>query len=149
MLNLQELETLLNNQHCNFEILAHPSPILSTQDAAKYFDIEKSVPTLILLSEHGLLAFIASSQRGRVDLSALKQQLGYLTLKMADKKAVQNHTGYQPGSIPLIDHGLPCLIDRRLVDYDYIYGGSGDAFHTLKIAPTDLIRMNHVLSVVD
>jgi len=54
-------------------------------------------------------------------------------------------TGYKAGSIPLIGHNLPCVFDDCLLDYDYIYGGSGDELHTLKIAPNDVMRLNNII----
>lgn len=42
----------------------------------------------------------------------------------------------------MINWSLPTLIDRRLMAYDFIYGGSGDPFYTLKIAPKALLALN-------
>lgn len=149
MFTLEELAQYLQQNDSNFELIAHLEPIRSTQDAEQYFDIKKAAPTLILQTNLGLTAFIASSQRGRIDLSSLKQGFGYTKLKMADKKDVLDLTGYPPGAIPLIGHGLPCIFDKSLLALDYIYGGSGDEVHTLKIAPADVFRLNHVISFLE
>ncbi|WP_019911286.1 aminoacyl-tRNA deacylase [Paenibacillus sp. HW567] len=148
MLTLPELAAFLDEKNSDYELIAHEAPIRSTRDAEQYFDLAKAAPTLIIQTEHGLVAFIASSQRGRVDLKALKQELGYVTLKMAEPSKVLEATGYHIGAIPLIGHGLPCLFDNRLLSLDYIYGGTGDELHTLKIAPADVIRLNRVLAFV-
>ncbi|MNC30304.1 YbaK / prolyl-tRNA synthetases associated domain protein [compost metagenome] len=149
MLALEELAQYLQQNDSNFEIIAHLAPIHSTQDAEQYFDIKQAAPTLILQTNLGLTALIASSQRGRLDFNCLKQAFGYTKLKMADKKAVVECTGYYPGAIPLIGHGLPCIFDKSLLALDYIYGGSGDELHTLKIAPADVIRLNIVISFLE
>lgn len=149
MLNLNELATYLSDNHCTYEIIAHETPIKSLQDAKKYFDIEKAAPTLVLQTEHGLEALIVSSQRGRVDLEALRQIWGYSSLKMADKSKVLEAAGYAIGAVPLIGHNLPCIFDQRLLAFDFIYGGSGDEWHTLKIAPSDVVRVNQVVKFVD
>lgn len=149
MLTLNELQAYLKDFHSDFELIAHETPILSTNDAKKYFDIEKAAPTLILQSAEGLLAFIMSSQRGRVDFQMLKEQLGFSKLNMADKSKVLAETGYQPGAVSLIGHQLPCIFDNRLLSFDYIYGGSGDPLCTLKIAPSDVVRLNNIIKFID
>ncbi len=145
MFSIIELKKFLENNNSDFEILAHEMPIISTQDAAKYFDIDKAAPTFIMETEQGLVAFILSSKRGKIDFKAMKQRLGFVKLKMADSEKVQKMTGYEIGAIPLIGHNLPCVFDDRLLDHDFIYGGSGDKLHTLKIVPGDVIRLNNVI----
>jgi len=145
MLSIAELEKFLKSNQSDFEILAHDTPIVSTQDAAKYFDIEKAAPTLIMDTEQGLIAFIVSSKRGKLNFVALKQGLGFSKLKMAEKEKIQKETGYKAGSVPFIGHNLPCVFDNWLLENRYIYGGSGDDFHTLKIAPIDVLRLNNVI----
>ena len=85
MFSIIELREFLKNKNCDFEILAHDEPILSTQDAAKYFDTEKAAPTFIMDTDQGLVAFIMSTKRGKIDFNELKQALGYKKLKFADK----------------------------------------------------------------
>jgi prolyl-tRNA editing enzyme YbaK/EbsC (Cys-tRNA(Pro) deacylase) len=148
ILSIVELKDFLENNNCDFEILPHDAPIKSTHDAAKYFDIEKTAPTLIMETEQGLIAFIISSKRGKIDLKAMQQDLGFSKLKMADKAKVKEITGYETGAIPLIGHNLPCIFDNFLLENDYIYGGSGNELHTLKIAPRDVIRLNNVIKFI-
>lgn len=145
MLNLNELIIFLKSNDSSFEIIRHDNPIISTQDAAKYFDIEKAVPTFIMDTDIGLLALILSSKRGRIDFKVLKQELGFLKFKMADKVKIQKEIGYQIGAIPLVGHNLPCIFDESILEYDYIFGGSGDELHTLKIVPSDVLRLNNVI----
>ena len=88
MFTMNELRTFLERNNCDFEILAHERPIVSTQDAAQYFDIEKAAPTFIMETEQGIVALIVSSKRGRMDFKALKRALGFSKLKMADSGKV-------------------------------------------------------------
>ena len=145
MLSITELENHLRNNNIVFEIIAHNSPILSTSDAAKYFDIEKAAPTFVMDTEQGLIACIISSRRGKIDLKTMGQALGFTKFKFADKEKIEKTIGYQTGIIPLVGHNLPCIFDNILFEHDYIYGGSGDELHTLKIAPGDIVRLNNVI----
>jgi Cys-tRNA(Pro)/Cys-tRNA(Cys) deacylase len=149
MFTLDELQNYLSSNNSDFEILEHDAPIITTQDAAKYFDIEESAPTLILDTEQGLIACIVSSGRGRLDFKAMKIDLGFSKMKLAEKADVLKATGYHAGAIPFIGHNLPCIFDNRLLAFDYIYGGSGNELHTLKIAPKDIIRLSNVIKFID
>jgi len=51
MFSVIELKKFLKNNNSDFEILAHDTPIISTQDAAKYFDIDKVAQTFIMDTE--------------------------------------------------------------------------------------------------
>ena len=75
----------------------------------------------------------------------MKDELGFSRFVIADKDKVFSMLGYRTGVIPLIGHNLPCIFDDSLLDFDYIYGGSGDEYHTLKIIPKDVIRLNNVI----
>lgn len=145
MLSLDELDHYLEKNHADFELIRHEMPIISTQDAIQYFDITQAAPVFIMQTEQGLIALVVSALRGKLDFKALKEKLGFSKLKMADGRVIEEATGCRIGSVPLIGHGLPCILDNWLFKYGYIYGGSGDEFNTLKIAPKDLLRLNNTI----
>jgi len=142
---IKDLERYLSRARADFQLIRQDKPIHTVQDAAGYFPIENSAPTFILKNEDGLLACIVSIARGRLDFEEMKKQFGYSKLKMADRGAIEKLTGYKTGSIPLIGHHLPCIFDDRLLKFDYVYGGTGDEFVTLKIAPQDVKRLNNIV----
>ncbi|WP_298020095.1 aminoacyl-tRNA deacylase [uncultured Dysosmobacter sp.] len=145
MMTLEALDRYLREQRADYELIRQDSPILATQDAARHFDLQYAAPTLVLQTETGLMSLIVSAQRGRVNFEALKARLGLSKLKLADRKKAEKATGYPAGAIPLVGSGLPCVFDARLLDFAYIYGGSGDPLHTLKISPRDVERLNAVV----
>lgn len=91
---------------------------------------------------------IVSNQSDRIDLKKLTRDLDFSKIRLAEKSDILKVTGYEVGSVPLIGHDLPCLFDKKLLTFDYIYGGTGDKFHTLKIDPEDLIRLHKKISVI-
>jgi prolyl-tRNA editing enzyme YbaK/EbsC (Cys-tRNA(Pro) deacylase) len=145
MYTVKDLEKYLSEAQANFQLIKQDKPIHAAQDAKGYYDIEKSAPTFILQSDNGLLACIISINRGRLDFEAMKRQFGYSKLKMADRRKIEQQIGYGVGVIPLIGHDLPCIFDDSLLNYDYIYGGTGDELVTLKIKPQDVKRLNDVI----
>lgn len=149
MFSISELEILLKTNHSDFNILKHDTPIVSTQDAAKYFDIDKAAPTFIIDTEQGLIALIISSKYGRINFNEMKNSLGFAKFKMANKEKVEKATGYQVGAVPLVGHQLNTIFDDNLLENDYVYGGAGDELHTLMIAPNDIIRLNNVIKHIN
>lgn len=143
-MTVRELEAFLLEKGAAFELLKQETPILSAKDASAYYPAHKAAPTLVLQTENGLIACIASVNSGRMDLDFFKKKFGFAKLKMADKKKIIAQTGYEIGAIPLVGLGLPCIFDNGLLKYDYIYGGSGDELVTLKIAPMDVMRLNKI-----
>lgn len=149
MFTLEELEIYLKNNNADFEIIHHEYPIYSVKDAAGYFDIRKATPTLIVETEQGLIVLIVSSQRGRLNFEELKKECGFSEMKLADKRDIMESIGCPAGAVPLVGNGLPCIFDERLLIYDYIYGGTGNACRTLKIRPADALRLNQVLWFIE
>lgn len=142
MLTLDELSKLLTESECNYEIIEHDKPILKTDDADEYFDSSKAAPVFIIKTDNGFYALIVSNQQDRIDFKKLALDSGFSKITLADKSDVLKVTGYEVGAVPLIGHNLPCLFDSKLLNFTYIYGGTGDKFHTLKIAPQDILRIN-------
>ncbi len=148
MLTIKELNEFLIQNNADYELIRHDKPILSTNDAKSLFDINKAAPVFIMETEEGLIALIASAQRGRLDLKDIKLTLGFDKFKMANPQNIFDATGYKPGEIPLIGHSLSCIFDNKLLDHDYIYGGSGNIYYTLKINPNDVMRLNKIIKLL-
>lgn len=149
-MNVDSLRKLLEENEIGFEILSNEKAIYSAQDGADYFDIEigQTAPAIIIQTEKGLYCIIISGERGRIDFEEIKQVLEVSSVKLASKDSVKQKTGFNPGSIPLVGTNLPCVIDNRLLKYDFVYGGSGQAACTLKISPRDLEKLNEVVGKI-
>ena len=148
-MKVEDLRERLVNQNADFEIIQHDIPIKSKKDALGYFKIEETVPTLIIQTEIGFYALIISGERSKMDFDVIKNLLGCEKIGMADKKEIVEKFKIEPGQIPLIGHELPCIIDNRIFKYRFVYGGTGDWYHTLKIRPDDLVKANNVVLKFD
>ena len=148
---MEELQEILEKSKYTYEIIQHEKPILSKQDGTKYFGIEvgQTAPTLILNSDKGFFALIVSGSRSKVNFEKIADILGCSKVKLASPEEVQKVSGFQVGSVPMVGIDLPCVIDKRLFHYDFIYGGSGQSTFTLKIEPQALNELNHVIVTFD
>lgn len=147
---MDTLKTILQETKIQFEIIHHEKQIRTAQEGADYFGIkvDQTATTLILKSEKGYFAMIVSGNRGRVNLEDVSRILGCNQLKMATPKEIHQITGYTVGSVPLAI-SLPCIVDKGLFRYPFVYGGTGEPASTLKIVPNALEKLNQVVSFLD
>jgi len=148
---MNDLLQILENCEYNYEIICHEKPILTREDGPKYLGIEigQTAPTLILKTDKGYFALILSGDRDKIDFDELAGILGCGKVKLAPPKEVKTITGHEVGRIPVVGHGLPCLLDKRLFHYEFVYGGTGQATATLKIEPAALSRLNQVIATLE
>ncbi|MBG0964972.1 aminoacyl-tRNA deacylase [Bacillus sp. SRB1LM] len=148
---MKELQGILEKSKYTYEIIQHEKPILSKQDGTKYFGIEvgQSAPTLILKTDKGFFVLIVSGNRSKVNFKKLAAILGCSKVKLASPEEVQKVKGFHVGSVCMVGLELPCVIDKRLFHYDYIYGGTGQSTFTLKIEPQALNELNQVFATFD
>jgi len=142
---IERLKQTLESNKADYEIIYHEKPIKSRNDALDYFKLEEMAPTLILKSEEKYFALIISGERNKIDFENIQNLLGCKHLEMATRQEVFDKMQLETGRIPLVGHNLPCIIDEGLFNYEYVFGGSGDFLHTLKIRPADLERMNNTI----
>ena len=75
--------------------------------------------------------------------------LGCNKVKLASPKEVQKVTGFEVGSVSMVGLDLPCVIDKKLFNYDFVYGGIGKSTFSLKIEPSALNELNNVVAMFD
>ncbi|HEX2977097.1 MAG TPA: YbaK/EbsC family protein, partial [Bacteroidales bacterium] len=144
-MKVEDIREKLFNINAVFEIIQHDIPIKSKKDATGYFKIEETAPTLIVQTQNDFYALIISGERHKVDLELIKKLLGSKKLSLANKTELSEKFGLEAGQIPLVGHDLPCIIDKLLFKYEFVYGGTGNCFFTLKIKPCDLVKANNVI----
>lgn len=64
---------------------------------------------------------------------------------MAKPDVIKQITGFEVGAMPLVGLALPVIFDDSLLKHDYVYGGTGDIYYTLKIAPADIKKLNTIM----
>lgn len=148
-MTISQLSELLIQSNADFEIIKHDKPILKAEDASRYFDISKAAPVFVIATDKGLYSLVVSAQREKIDFKSLGRRLGFNQFKLADKQAVFETTKYEVGEIPLVGLNIPCLFDKMLLDFDYIFGGTGDKYHTLKINPHNIVSLNTDVVIID
>jgi len=144
-MNIAILRQYLTDKGIEAEIIEHKCPIYSKSDAIGIFNVEETAPTLILDTDKGFLALIISGEREKIDFKQLKKTLKCKKLQLANQSELIEKLNITAGQVPLIGHNLPCILDEKLFKFPFIYGGTGDLFHTLKISPQQLEEANEVI----
>lgn len=150
-----DLKQVLAKSSFKYELISHPKPIRSAREGAAFFGIAmgQTAPTLIIETQgkvtKDFYALILSGDRGKADLKIVARLLGYPRVKLADFGHVKQITGFNVGVIPLIGLELPCVLDRNLFRFSFIYGGTGKQLLTLKVEPAALLEFNRVEAFLD
>ncbi|HWR28586.1 MAG TPA: YbaK/EbsC family protein [Negativicutes bacterium] len=150
MSNSVQIQLLEQSPH-EYELIEHPYPIKTALQGAEYFKIEvgQTAPTLIIKADNKFHALIFSGSRKQLDLQEVASVLGCDKVKLASKTEVWEITGFPVGNIPMVGLSLPCVFDKKLFTYPFVFGGTGDPNITLKISPSALQQLNNVVAYID
>lgn len=148
---MKNIKDILEKNKIEFEIIHHSKPIYSAKDGVKLFNIkiEQTAPILIIHTDIGFYSVIISGREGNIDFKIIKKLLKCKDIRMATKDEVKQLTGFSVGDLPLFGLGLPCIVDKKLLNNVFIYGGLGEKNYTLKVESDALLKLNHIVEVVD
>jgi prolyl-tRNA editing enzyme YbaK/EbsC (Cys-tRNA(Pro) deacylase) len=79
----------------------------------------------------------------RVSRQKVSDAFGLRQLRLASPDTVLQVTGYRAGGVPPVCHlqPIPVALDRRVFEHRVVFGGGGDEWHMLRIAPHDIQRL--------
>jgi len=147
--SLDKLRMLLQKNNITYDIIYNEKPFYTVNDAKEYYKISQTAPVLVLSTDKGYFALIKAGDRKRIDFELIKKVLQCEKVKLASKKEVMEATGYEVGNVPLVGHGLPSILDTRLLLQSFIFGGTGDLNFTLKIDPRYIEKVNEIVAKID
>ncbi len=122
-----------------------PMPTVADAAAALRVAPEQVVKSIVFRhkKDPGRACLAIAPGEGRVQIQKVARALGLAQLKLASPENALEATGYAVGGIPPVGHvrALPVVIDTRALRHDVVYGGGGDLWHMLKIAPAEIVRL--------
>ncbi|MDF2636329.1 MAG: prolyl-tRNA synthetase [Pelosinus sp.] len=148
---MDTIKNILENSALNYEFIFHEKQIYSAAKGAEFFGIDagQTAPTLIVKTDKGYFSITFSGSRNSIDFKELAKTLNVSQVKLANRNKVHEIIGFNPGDTPMVGLTLPAIFDKKLLQYSHVYGGSGEPNRTLKIAPADLIELNHPVAFLE
>jgi Cys-tRNA(Pro)/Cys-tRNA(Cys) deacylase len=145
------IKNILENSNFDYKFIFHKKQIYSAADGAEYFGIEvgQTAPTLITKTDKGYFAIIFSGSRSRIDFELIAKIINASQANLANKDKVRKITGFDPGDTPMVGLSLPTIFDKKLLQYPFVYGGSGQPNRTLKLSPLALVKLNDPVAFLE
>lgn len=143
---LAHLKQLLDAEGVDYTLISHPQTLASAEDGAEsgLGTLAEMAPTFMLKTEQGWL-FATISGESKLIYKKIKKQFGLKDVSLAHPDVVLEVTGAVVGTVCLINPGHKSILDERVFNHEFIYGGCGVPQHTLKIRPADLARITAAL----
>ncbi len=137
----RELEDYLNSLGLEYDLLEFRESVKSVKDAVKAAGVPASsiVKSLVVVCGDRVYCVVIPGDK-KLDLKRLSESLGCSSARLASREEVLKATGYDVGGVPPVGHGLPVVLDNRLLEKDYVVGGGGDDRHLVRIKVSDIVR---------
>ena len=144
MLSPDDVQSFMDIQGIPGEILHLEVPTLTVESAARAVDalpqqIIKSI--LFLVNGQEVLAITCGTEIVDRRSIASLYGVGRKRVKLASPEAVLEVAGYPVGAMPPFAHRhpLPTLIDPRVLEQPFVFGGGGAENALLRLRPADIL----------
>ncbi len=139
----EDIEKLLKDAGVKHELIPLPEDL--PLDVASHVQFHKialkqAIPTLIYNTEKGLIA-VQKRADTKINEENLKKLAEVTRLNFASPLELQK-LGVRVGAVALAGLSLPHFIDRKVLENDEVYGGSGIKTFALKMHAKDLATVN-------
>ncbi|RLF94490.1 hypothetical protein DRN45_03285 [Thermococci archaeon] len=102
------------------------------------------IKSLVMIGDEPILCIIPGNKS--IDFKKLRKFCE--NIRLATEEEVLNITGYKVGGVPpILD--IKVLIDKRVMNKEYVYGGGGSEHALLKIKPQDIVKINRNIEIVN
>jgi Ala-tRNA(Pro) deacylase len=142
---IEAVRTYLDEQGADYELVEHAERFSAAAEAeAAGVEPADAVKDLILHDgESYVMAVIPASER--LDLGKARGQLeAGKSLRLATEEEIgRGFERFEVGAIPPFGplHGIPQIVDRRLLEHDRVLGSAGDHAHGVLVEPNEMVRI--------
>lgn len=143
---LVRIKDKLDKSGIRYELIRLPADIAIDVGVHMKFhgkNIRHAMPNIVLKTEKGL---VVVQRRGdtRIDNKKLKKLLDQQRLSLANEDDLKK-LGLEPGIVPPLGYDIPIYMDKKVLENNEIYTGTGDRLFALKLNPHDLVKMNNAM----
>lgn len=140
------IEKILKEAQIEYKFISLPANLPMDVESHMNFHgkpLKFAMPNTVFKTEKGL-AVVHRRGDMAIDNKKLKKALGVERLSLASTEDLK-HLGLEPGLVPPLGYDLPFYMDKKVLENEEIYTGSGDVLFALKINPKDLIKLNKAI----
>ena len=143
---IEAVRTYLDEQGAEYELVEHEERFTAAAEAqAAGVEPGDAAKDLILRDgESYVMAVIPASER--LDLGKARELLGAgKSLRLATEEIGRDFERFEVGAIPPFGplHGIPQIVDRRLLEHDRVLGSAGDHAHGVLVEPNEMVRITN------
>ena len=113
---------------------------------------DEIVKSIVFESDKGVIMVWISGDK-RISKQKLKAATNATRLKMARPELVEEYTGYTIGGVPPVSHAkeheMLYILNREVLDKDWVYAGGGDDQTLLKLKAHDLLLLKPRIAEVE
>jgi len=140
-----ELESYLKQGGIWHNFVDKPETV-HTVDAAEKSGIElkRVTKSLVLLDQDKNLILAIIPGDSKLSFSKVKESIGAKKIRLVPFEDAENYSGYSPGATPMVYHKvkMKVVLDKKLLQYESIYGGGGERTKLLELKTADVIGLN-------
>ncbi len=144
---------VLQQAGVDFEILPHISMNgTRSTDASQALEVDIDRIIKVLIGKTRKKTFFCAILLGHQHFNKdkLKQILNAKVDRLAQKKEIEELTGFSPGGVPPIGlPEIPCVIDSAVMEKDFVVGSAGSPYYGLKVSPQVIVNMSHNVIIAD
>lgn len=134
---------LLENNKILYQLKVHP-PAYTSEQSALYRNepLKIGAKAMILKTDTGFIMAVLPADR-KIDSAQLKEILNTKNLRFATPEELLEKTGLVPGAIPPFGSlfNLPMLIDKSLLEEEYIAFNAGSLEKSIKMKTKDYVEI--------
>jgi Cys-tRNA(Pro) deacylase len=141
-----ELEKYLHEKNVWFKFVEKPETV-HTADAAEKsgIDLKKVTKSLVLLDQdkNPIMAILPGDCK--LSFEKIRIASGAKKVHLVPFAEAEQYSGYLPGATPMVHHKIQMrvFLDKKLTQYDSIYGGGGLRTKLLELKVSDVISLNN------
>jgi prolyl-tRNA editing enzyme YbaK/EbsC (Cys-tRNA(Pro) deacylase) len=119
--------------------LQQPTRSIAEAAAAVGCDAERIAKSIVFLADGEPIVCVASGGR-RIDPERVCEVVDCAYARMASPDEVRAATGFSPGGVPPLGHGLPVVLDEALLEHDTVWASGGDGSCVFEVDPRELVE---------
>lgn len=123
-------------------VRSFPDGTRTAADAAAAIGCELSqITKSLIFAADGVPVLVLVDGASRVDVEAVRRELGAARVTRADAAVVRETTGYAIGGVPPFGHRTRTrvLADRALLDHDVVWAAAGTPHTVFPMPPKELV----------